>query len=168
MHRQEEEPRFVWPGNDEILHRRHSAKPRRAHHRVTLGAYAFIKGWLVSFGAWFAFSLLVTIIDSFSSQTSLAWSLWGVVLLFSFFIAVLIGAPAALVLSLLLRPVRRQWIHVLAFGAGFALLTTAIVYLLVPGTPAALPLGLAAVVGTATGLGRSAIRHDVDEARLEI
>jgi hypothetical protein len=116
----------------------------------------------VSFGAWFAFSLLVTIIDAPASPTSVAWSFWGVVLLFSFFIDMLIGAPAALVLGLLLRPVRRQWIHVLVFIAGFALLTSAVVCLLVPGTSAALPPGLAVVVETAARLRRAAISGDVD------
>ncbi len=118
MRKQKDKSRFAWPGNEAILHQRFSEKSRPAHHRVSLGPYAFIKGWLVAFAVWFIISLVVAIVDSFSSQTSLAFSLWGVVLLVSFIVAVLIGTPAALVLGLLLRPMRRQWTHVLVSAQG--------------------------------------------------
>ncbi|MCG2622187.1 hypothetical protein LVY72_09680 [Arthrobacter sp. I2-34] len=115
----------------------------------------------MSFGVWLVFSLLVTIIASLSSPGSQAWSYWGVVVLFSLFTAVLIGAPAALILGLLLRPVRRQWLHVLVFMIGFALLTSAVACSLVPGTWA-FPLGVGMIVGMAAGVGRAAVIRDAD------
>jgi hypothetical protein len=95
------------------------------------------------------------------SPSSAALSFWALVLMVSFFFAVLLGAPFALVLSLLLRPVRPQWIHVLAFATGLAALTWGTIALLAPGT-VAFPATFAAIAGTAAGLGRAAVIPDAD------
>ena len=161
MQPEEQRRRFEWPDNDEILRRRYGAKPRPAHHLAVLGRYAFFKGWLVAFGSWFVFSLTVSIIDTVLSPASAALSLWGLVLMGSFFFASLLGAPFALVLSLLLRPVRRQWIHVLVFVGGIGGFTWAVFAGLAPET-GALPAVFAAIAGTAAGLGRAAVIPDVE------
>ena len=161
MQPEEQRRRFEWPDNDEILRRRYGAKSRPAHHRVILGRYAFIKGWLVAFGSWFMFSLTVSIIDTVISPDSTALNFWGLALMFSFFFAVFLGAPFALVLSALLRPVRRQWIHVLAFAAGIGGFTWAVFTGLAPET-GALPAVFAAIAGVTAGLGRASVIPDVE------
>jgi hypothetical protein len=158
---EEQRHRFEWPDNDGILRRRYGAKPRPAHHRAVLTRYAFFKGWLLAFGSWFVFSLTISIIDTVISPDSAALSFWGLVLMGSFFFAALLGAPFALLLGLLLRPVRRQWIHVLAFAAGLAALTWGVIAVLAPGT-GALPAVFAAIAGTAAGLGRAAVIPDIE------
>ena len=79
----------------------------------------------------------------------------------SFFFASLLGAPFALALSLLLRPVQRQWIHVLVFAVGIGGFTWAVFAGLAPET-GALPAVFAAIAGTAAGLGRAAVIPDVE------
>jgi hypothetical protein len=161
MQPEEQRRRFEWPDNGEILRRRYGAKPRPANHRAVLDRYAFIKGWLVAFGAWFVFSLTVSIIDTVVSPDSAALGIWGLVLMGSFFFAALLGAPFALVLGLLLRPVRQQWIHVLVFTAGLGGFTWAVFAGLAPDT-GALPAVFAAIAGTAAGLGRAAVIPNVE------
>ncbi|MGW6174452.1 hypothetical protein ACWF5H_13270 [Arthrobacter sp. NPDC055138] len=152
---------FEWPNNEEILRRRYGAKPRPANHRAVLNRYAFFKGWLLAFGSWFVISLTVSIIDTVISPGSAALSLWGLVLMGSFFFAALLGAPVALILAALLRPVRRQWIHVLVFTAGIGGFTWAVFAGLAPDT-GALPAVIAAIAGIAAGLGRAAVIPDVE------
>ena len=161
MHPRGQRRRFVPPDNNEILRRRYGGKERPSHHRVILGRYAFIKGWLVAVGAWFAISLVLSIIDQLSSPNSAALNFWGLMLTIGLFFAAALGAPFALLLGMLLRPVRRQWVHVLAFAAGLAALTWGTVALLAPGT-GPLPAVLAAIAGTAAGIGRAAVIRDVD------
>jgi hypothetical protein len=161
MQPEEQRRRFEWPKNDEILRRRYGAKPRPANHRVVLNRYAFFKGWLLAFGSWFAFSLTVSIIHTVISPGSAALSFWGLVLMGSFFFAAFLGAPLALVLSLLLRPIRRQGIHVLVFAAGIGGFTWAVFAGLAPET-GALPAVFAAIAGIAAGLGRAAVIPDVE------
>lgn len=153
---------FVWPGNDAILQRRYGVKPRSDNVRVRLGLYAFIKAWVVTFGVWFIISLLVALVDSLTSPYSIALSIWAGTLFFSFFIAVLIGTPIAMVLESALRPVRQQWIHVLVFGGSFAVLTFVITWLLISGPFWGLPSGLAIVVGGATAIGRASVRGNAE------
>ncbi|MFT4469692.1 hypothetical protein ACMX2H_07230 [Arthrobacter sulfonylureivorans] len=159
MQPEEQRRRFEWPDNEEILRRRYGAKPRPANHRVVLGSYAFVKGWLVAHGSWFAFSLTVSIIDTVISPDSAALSFWGLALMVSFFFAALLGAPVALALAALLRPLRRQWIHVLVFAVGLGGFTWAVFASLAPDT-GALPAVVAAIAGTAAGLGRAAVIPD--------
>ncbi|TJY68896.1 hypothetical protein E4J89_13555 [Arthrobacter sp. CAU 1506] len=167
MQPEEQRRRFEWPDNEEILRRRYGAKPRPANHRVVLGSHAFFKGWLVAFGSWFAFSLTISIIDTVVSPDSAALSFWGLALMVSFFFAALLGAPAALAVAALLRPVRRQWIHVLVFAVGLGGFTWAVFAGLAPET-GALPAVVAAIAGTAAGLGRAAVIPDVDIYDVEI
>ncbi|MGM0929259.1 MAG: hypothetical protein ACQEXN_06090 [Actinomycetota bacterium] len=157
----EQRRRFEWSDNNEILRRRYGAKPRPANHRVVLNRYAFFKGWLLAFGSWFVFSLVLSIIDTVISPSSAALSFWGLVLMVSFLFAALLGAPFALVLSLLLRPVRQQWIHVLVFTAGIGGFSWAVFAGLAPNT-GALPAVVAAIAGITAGLGRAAVIPDVE------
>ncbi len=130
--------------------------------RVVIGPRAFLKGWLVTFGIWSVSTLLVSTASEIIGQNSGALVVWGIALWVSLLVAILVGAPLALVLSLLLRQVLNQWGHVTAFAivsAGLAAATTALV---LPGTGPAFPAILAAVVGIAAGLGRASILRNVN------
>jgi hypothetical protein len=95
--------------------------PRNLKHRVTFGPGAFAAGYFVT-----VFVLSVGMVWGTTSG-DYPFHLWASIggTLYVFFIGSLIGLAAgvlpALLLGLLLRPVRSQWLHVLAFfAAGFA------------------------------------------------
>ncbi|WP_432245446.1 hypothetical protein ACRB8A_01810 [Arthrobacter sp. G.S.26] len=140
--------------------------PGPAKEQVVLQAPAFIKGWLITTTLWVG--LLATIIaishvvTAFRSGTD-AWTGWGVVplaLFYGYGTALLAGAPLAWVLAFLLRPVRRQWIHVGAFFAAPTLVFWGLGGLLGLGWHPGL-LGLWATVGAAAAVGRWAIRGNI-------
>jgi hypothetical protein len=129
--------------------------PRNPRHRVTFGPGAFIIGYCVTV---FLLSVAVSISIGGSGSVHLGASIGDT--LYVFFIGSLIGLAVgvlpALLLGLFLRPVRCQWLHVLAFfAAGFAV--PAALLLLFGNAGFAgwwiMPLGIA----TATAIGRASV-----------
>lgn len=131
------------------------------HFRVTFGLLAFAKGWAVTYATWAVLTLLIGIVDSLTSGDGSAVDFWGFVLMISLFVAVFIGTPVALGFGLLLRVVRRQWVHVGAFFFGFAILTFAVMQLTIPWTSLRMPFFYALSVGFCAAVGRAAVIRDV-------
>ena len=154
--------RYDHPDNAAIPLRRYGEKPGFASPRVVLGPHAFLKGWLVTFGAWALSTLLFSTISEIIGPNSGAVTIWGFTMVVSLLVAIFIAAPLALVLSLLLRQMSNQWLHVAAFALVFAGLAAATTALILPGTGVAFPAILAVVVGMAAGLGRATIIRDVN------
>ncbi|GAA4381137.1 hypothetical protein [Paeniglutamicibacter cryotolerans] len=141
---------------------RYGSRPVPGHFRVTFGLFAFAKGWAVTYIAWAALTLLISIASSLAAGDDSAVDFWGLVLAFSLFIAVFIGTPVALVFGLLLRVVRRQWVHVAAFFFGFAILTFAVMQLTIPWTSLRMPFLYAVSVGFCAAVGRASVIKDVN------
>ena len=76
--------------------------------------------------------------------------------LFSIGAALLLGMPLALLVGMLLRPVRNQWIHILATG-GAGIVTGMVTLLFLVGTRWYSMWGLALWAGFCAALGRSAV-----------
>ena len=106
-------------------------------HRVTFGPAAFILGAALTV---FVFGL------PFGPP--------GYV--FSIGAALLLGMPLALLAGMLLRPVRNQWIHILAIG-GAGIVTGMVTLLFLVGTSWSSMWGLVAWTGFCAALGRSAV-----------
>lgn len=144
-----------------------AAQPQAVRaHRVVLGAYAFIKGWLIATSLWVGLLLFLVVVlygvpaARDGTDTGYVWGLLGMGVFYGFGVALVFAAPLAWVLAYLLRPVRNQWVHI---GAFFAVPT--IVFWLLG---SALGLGWQpwllmpwATVGAAAAIGRWAVRKDV-------
>ncbi|WP_157884169.1 hypothetical protein [Arthrobacter alpinus] len=154
------EDEFFWQGNNVVLASRRPGQEPLGHHRARLGRRTFVKGWVVAFGFWSLVSITFALIDSLTSTASWVLSLWAIMLMGSFFVAVLVGTPLALLVEYVLRPVDRQWIHVLVFGVSFCAFGIAIAFLVSPGTLGGFHLALGGIVGAAAGIGRFSIRRD--------
>ncbi|WP_455834087.1 hypothetical protein [Pseudarthrobacter siccitolerans] len=123
---------------------------------VTLTGKALIKGLLISSTCWIAGLLIV--VWQFSPQYLGGFAL--MILIGGYGVAMVVGAPLAVALAYVLRPVRNQWIHLAAFFAG----TTLVFWVL--GALAGFgwftgSLGVWASVGLAAAIGRLAIWKDV-------
>jgi hypothetical protein len=132
-------------------------------HRVTFGFGAFVVGFLVAVSVFALGALLLTLAGGPLSwhQFASAALLALVVGLYAGGIGLVIGAPIAFVLGMLLRPVANQWLHVLAF---FAVMTAAS-FLILVSLSSGDPLGtleLAALIGLAAAIGRFSVWRMVD------
>jgi hypothetical protein len=76
--------------------------------------------------------------------------------LFSIGAALLLGMPLALLVGMLLRSVRNQWIHILAIG-GAGIVTGVVTLVFLVGTRGYSMWGLALWAGFCAALGRSAV-----------
>lgn len=141
--------------------KRYGRKPVPGHHRVTFGLLAFAKGWAVTFAVWALITLGIGILGSLGAGNGAAVDYWGLLLMASLIVAVFIGTPVALIFGLLLRSVRRQWVHVAAFFLGFGILTFAVMQLTLPWTSLRMPLLYALTVGFCAAVGRASVIGDV-------
>ena len=158
----EDQRRDERPDHAGILRRRYGARPGLDGGCVVLGLHAFVKGWIVAFGVWSVVTLLVAVADEIASPASWALTAWGLTIMVSFFVALFLGSPVALLLAVVLRGVRKQWLHVLAFAVVFTGLTVVAFTMLAPVLGTAFILIIAAVVGISAGLGRAAIIRNVN------
>lgn len=134
--------------------------------RVVLDASSFIKGWLIATTLWVGVMLIVApfvlgvprvlgepdVAQLLGAGLSLAFYGYGIALLFA--------APLGWGLAHLLRPVRRQWIHIAAFFVGPTLAFWSLAGLVGFGWhPGWLALW-ATTIGAASAVGRWSIRKD--------
>ena len=134
--------------------------------RVVLDASSFIKGWLIATTLWVGVMIIVAPfvfgVPTVLGETDIAQLLGAGLSLavYGFGIALVLAAPFGWLLAYLLRPVRRQWIHI---GAFFVMPTLA--FWAVAGQlgfgwhPGWLGLW-AATVGAAAAVGRWSVRKD--------
>jgi hypothetical protein len=127
-------------------------------HKVLFGPGAFAVGFLTTVAA---FSLAVLVISMAGSpygglHLSSTVFMGLVVFLYSAAIGLVIGAPIAFALGLLLRPVRAQWLHVLAFFVVVGLAAWLIFLALYGGDPLE-TLWFAAMVGLCAAVGRASV-----------
>lgn len=120
--------------------------------RVVLGNYGLIKGVLVAGGLWLAAATALFIVLSVQEPAEPApdvslFGLWLYLMALFGGLSLLVGFPVGVVLGLLLRPVRRQWIHVAAFFALPAAVLWAVFGFDPFGGAAAASIGIAAAVG---------------------
>ncbi|WAP52058.1 hypothetical protein OL239_01655 [Arthrobacter sp. ATA002] len=92
------------------------------NERVVLGNYGLIKGIAVSAGLWLAAATVLYVWLLFLEPQPPGsdfnpFGMWLFLMAVFGGLSLLVGVPVGLVLGLLLRPVRRQWIHVAAFFA---------------------------------------------------
>ncbi|MCC3268742.1 hypothetical protein MUG94_16640 [Arthrobacter gengyunqii] len=134
--------------------------------RIALGNLALIKGWFVATALWLGavtVVYLLTSLDPFAARSEQASDInalgfWLMLMIWGGAGALLLGGPLAVVLGLLLRPVRRQWIHVAVFFAAPAAI-------LWPWSEFSTDLPVLAFilsVGAAAALGRFSVRGDVE------
>lgn len=132
-------------------------------HRVTFGFGAFVVGFLVAISVFALGALFLALLGGPLSWAQLvsASLLALVVGLYAGGVGLVIGAPIAFVLGLLLRPVANQWLHVLAF---FLVMTT-VSFLILVSLSSGDPLGtleLAALIGLAAAVGRFSVWRMMD------
>ena len=132
--------------------------------RIVLGNLALIKGWFVATALWLGAATAVYIAAAIfvgrgePPPDINAFGFWLVLMVWGGAGALLLGGPLALVLGLLLRPVRRQWIHVAVFFAVPAAILWAWA-----GYSTDLPvMAFVLSVGAAAALGRLSVRGDVE------
>lgn len=134
--------------------------------RIVLGNLALIKGWFVATALWLGLVTVVYLLaslDPFATRSEQASDInalgfWLTLMIWGGAGALLLGGPLAVVLGLLLRPVRRQWIHVAVFFA-------APVAILWAWTGFSTDLPVVAwilSIGAAAALGRFSVRGDVE------
>jgi hypothetical protein len=136
---------------DELLDHKQS-------HRVTFGPLAFFTGFFVTIAA-FSLTLMLISIAGGTFSWRQVWSTFGmafVVLLYAAGIGLIIGAPIAFLLGLALRPVRRQWVHVLVFFVVITLVAW-LIFSVMYGGAAWETLLLAALIGLCAAIGRASV-----------
>lgn len=129
--------------------------------RVVLGNYALIKGLAVATGLWLAAATFLYVVLLFQGQEQPGsdfnpFGLWLFMMVVFGGLSLLVGVPMGLVLGLLLRPVRRQWIHVAVFFA----VPSAVLWAVFGFDPFGGVVGLS--VGIAAALGRLSVCRDVE------
>lgn len=131
--------------------------------RVVLGNYGLIKGIAVATGLWLAAATVLYVVLLFQEPVQPGsdfnpFGMWLFMMAIFGGLCLLVGVPVGLVLGLLLRPVRRQWIHVVAFFAVPSMVLWAVF-----GFD---PFGgvLALSIGAAAAAGRLAVCRDVEIA----
>lgn len=146
------------------------AVEERGRERIVLGPFALIKGWFIAVTVWVGTLCVLLVGQELLSAASperdgnyipamaLAVLFWG------YMVGLVVAGPLGWALAFLLRPVRKQWLHVAAFFAVPTVLFWVLGALLGFGWSVGL-LGLWATVGAASALGRFAVRKDVDLVR---
>lgn len=134
-------------------------------HRVVLDAYAFIKGWLIATSLWVGV-LLFAVAAYFGgpavqngTDAGHVWGLLGMTVLYGFGVALVFAAPLAWVLAYLLRPVRKQQVHVVAFFVVPTLAFWLVGSVVAFGWEPVMLLPWA-TVGAASAIARWAVRRD--------
>lgn len=131
---------------------------------VSLDRRALVKGWVVAVGIWLlaGMGLILTV------ELSLNEVFAGPTFLGSFFplfaavsvgLALVAGAPGAMALAWLLRPVRAKWCPVAVFYLLPTLLLAIPVGFAANGNPQA-TLAVGSVLGVCSAAGRAAVIHD--------
>lgn len=140
--------------DDGVSRPRASATEPDRDHYVTFNPTAFALGYAVS-------CLLLGIIATAVIGWGTSRDVWGyawtvvVVAFYAAGLGLFTALPVALALGFLLRPVRSQWLHVLAFF----LVPTAIAWLLIGLVvrSVAVPLLMALAIGVCAAAGRAAV-----------
>lgn len=139
---------------------------RDGRQRVVLGPFAFIKGWLTAVVLWLTGLCIVQVAQELNSSPQPddgAAFVPGIIMMlvvYGFGIALLVATPLAALLVFLLRPVRNQWLHVVAFFAVPTLTYWVLGGLLGLGWTLS-ALGFWATVGAAAAVGRLAVWKNV-------
>ncbi|MUK01500.1 hypothetical protein GM708_05895 [Vibrio cholerae] len=123
-----------------------TSRPPPRHH-VTFGPGAVCVGFLVGLGV-----LALAFASTWGAE---APSVFLLALWYGLGVGVLTGLPLGVVLGLLLRPVRDQWIHVAVFFAVFAAAAFLVTTLLSPSTIVRDSLPTAVIIGGAAALARA-------------
>lgn len=128
--------------------------------RVVLGNYGLFKGLAVAAGLWLAaWTVLYVVLllqePKQSGSEVNPFGMWLFAMTMFGGLSLLVGIPVGLVLGLLLRPVRRQWIHVAVFFA----VPSALLWAVFGFDPFGALVGLS--VGTAAAAGRLSVCRDV-------
>lgn len=133
--------------------------PPAPRHAVTFGPCAVAVGFLVGLT-----TLVLALIPSLGIDLSLMWNnfaaalgVFFLVLWWGTIIGIFTGLPLGIILGLLLRPVRNQWIHVAVFFGCFAGVALAASPLLFPSPWALENLPTVLVIGGAGALARASV-----------
>ena len=129
-----------------------------AGSRIVLGNYGLFKGIAVATGLWLAAATVVYTIGLLqpgAGETS-PFRMWLFMMVAFGGLSLLVGIPLGLVLGLLLRPVRRQGIHVAVFFA----VPAALFWAALGFGSAAAVIGLS--VGAAAAAGRLSVCRDIE------
>ena len=131
-----------------------------AGSRIVLGNLALIKGWFVATGLWLGAATVLLIAATLRNPLPEvnALGFWAALMLWGAVGALLLGGPIALGLGFLLRPVRRQWVHVAVFFA----VPSVVLGAGLGGSSGPAALELAVSVGVAAALGRLSVCRDVE------
>lgn len=135
----------------------------RLQEQVRLDGYAFAKGWVITVATWLIGGFIwawwsdSTRVEEPNTAYIDSLPLWPIFAVVSVGVAALLGAPLAFLLVCLLRSVRPQWVHVVAFFVVFTTVT-AVVFSIVSPAGGTLPfLGLGSLLGICAAAGRAAI-----------
>jgi hypothetical protein len=127
-------------------------------HKVIFGPGAFAVGFLTTVAVFSVAVLAISLTGSPYGQLHLSSTVFMglVVFLYAAAIGLVIGAPIAFALGILLRPVRAQWLHVLAFFVVVGLAAWLIFLLLYGGDPLE-TLWFAVMMGLCAAIGRASV-----------
>lgn len=128
--------------------------------RVVLGNYGLIKGIAVATSLWLAGATVLYIVLLMQEPVQPGsdvnpFGMWLVMMAIFGGLSLLVAVPVGVVLGLVLRPVRRQWIHVAVFFA----VPAAVLWAVFGFDPFGGLVGLS--VGVAAALGRLSVFRDV-------
>jgi hypothetical protein len=127
-------------------------------HKVIFGPGAFAVGFLTAVAAFTVAVLAISLAGTPYTRLHLSSTVFMamVIFLYAAAIGLVVGAPLAFALGMLLRPVRSQWLHVLAFFVVAGLAAWAIFLALYGGDPLE-TLWFAAMMGLCAAIGRAAV-----------
>ncbi|MCG2622816.1 hypothetical protein LVY72_12985 [Arthrobacter sp. I2-34] len=127
-------------------------------HRVIFGPGAFAVGFLSTAAVFSVAVLAISLVGSPYGELHLSSTVFMglVVFLYVAAIGLVLGAPIAFALGMLLRPVRAQWLHVLAFFVVVGLAAWLIFLLLYGGDPLE-TVWFAVMVGLCAAIGRASV-----------
>ena len=137
------------------------AEAKADRFSMSYGVPALLLGWLSTF-VLFCLGLALTAAVS-SMDTGLGWYFLPVALIYGFPVAVVLGLPLAILTAWLLRRVRNQRVHVLAFAAVLGSVMAALLMIssrgeiLASGVSLLILLGLVALAAGCGALGRAGV-----------
>lgn len=127
-------------------------------HRVLFGPGAFTVGFLTTVAAFSIGVLIISLAGHPLGGLHVSSTVFMALVVFFYAAAIglVFGAPLAFALGMLLRPVRAQWLHVLAFFVVVGLAAWLIFRTLYGGDPLE-TLWFGAMVGLCAAIGRAAV-----------